>query len=493
MKRKNSTFNIINRLTLRMRIFIALVVMILFTSVTIGLMTFFHFQQTTKVYHENRLARKEKTIIETIDYAITDYPEEASQTNIKAILENKIFEYADINDIPINIYNLRGELILTSEAKITNERRMVPDLIVQRINPTNDRFEVRKTEGENTFLTTYSLIYNIFQQPIAIVSLPYLHDDSFLKEELISLLERFIGVVLVVLAVGALVSWWISTSITGRLIELAEILQSTHMVKKNREIQYQFKDEVSILVKSYNSMLRQLNEQSEQLLKIEREETWREAARQVAHELKNPLTPMRLQMQNFQRKFDVNAPDVKERVNELVKGIIKQIDTLSGIAEAFSDFTRMPMRKDEKINLIEEIDVALELFDEDVIQFDRNQAPIVIQFDPNYLVRIIMNLVKNSIQAMPINNKPEISIDLVKKEKVVEIWVKDNGQGISDEIADRLLEPQFTTKSSGSGLGLPMVNKMVQSYDGNIRFRNNPEGGATFIVTIPLNLSNEDI
>src|SRR5690606_38753154 len=154
------------------------------------------------------LARKEKTIIETIDYAITDYPEEASQTNIKAILENKIFEYADINDIPINIYNLRGELILTSEAKITNERHMVPDLIVQRINPTNDRFEVRKTEGENTFLTTYSLIYNIFQQPIAIVSLPYLHDDSFLKEELISLLERFIGVVLVVLAVGALVSWW---------------------------------------------------------------------------------------------------------------------------------------------------------------------------------------------------------------------------------------------------------------------------------------------
>ena len=153
----------------------------------------------------------------------------------------------------------------------------------------------------------------------------------------------------------------------------------------------------------------------------------------------------------------------------------------------------MPMRKDEKINLIEEIDVALELFDEDVIQFDRNQAPIVIQFDPNYLVRIIMNLVKNSIQAMPINNKPEISIDLVKKEKVVEIWVKDNGQGISDEIADRLLEPQFTTKSSGSGLGLPMVNKMVQSYDGNIRFRNNPEGGATFIVTIPLNLPNEDI
>lgn len=485
--------NIIDRLTLRMRIFIALVVMILFTAIIISLLTFFHFQQTTKVYHENRLARKEKTIIETIDYAITDYPEEATEQNIKNILEHKIFEFADINDIPINIFDLKGDLILTSEAKTPDSRKFVPDLIINRINPGNDRFEVRKTEGDNTFLTTYSLIYNIFQQPIAIVSLPYLHDDSFLKEELYALLERFLGVVIGILIIGALVSWWISKSITGRLNEIAEILQGTHMVQGNKPIEYDFDDEVSVLVRSYNSMVSELNEQSEQLLKIEREETWREAARQVAHELKNPLTPMRLQMQNFQRKFDPTAPNINEKVAELSKGIIKQIDTLSGIAEAFSDFTRMPLRKDEEINLIEEIDTALDIFDDELIFFNNKQSPVFIQFDPNYLVRVITNLVKNSIQAVPARVKPEIKIEVVKLDKVVEIYVADNGAGVPDEIADKLFEPKFTTKSSGSGLGLPMVNKIIKDYDGNIRFKSNNVGGTTFIITLPLNLQDEDI
>lgn len=485
--------NIIDRLTLRMRIFIALVVMILFTATIIGLLTFFHFQQTTKVYHENRLARKEKTIIETLDYAITDYPEEAAEGNIKDILEHKLFEFADINDIPINIYDLSGKLLLTSEAKISDERREVPSYILERINPSNDRFEVRRTEGDNTFLTTYSLIYNIFQQPIAIVSLPYLHDDSFLKEELFALLELFLGVVIGVLAIGALVSWWISKSITGRLNEIAEILQSTHMIKGNKPIEYQFNDEVKVLIESYNNMLSELNEQSEQLLKIEREETWREAARQVAHELKNPLTPMRLQMQSFQRRFDPTAPDVKEKVAELAKGIIKQIDTLSGIAEAFSDFTRMPLRKDEDINLIEEIDTSLDIFDEELIEFNSNQEAVYIQFDPNYLVRVITNLVKNAIQSVPARVKPEIKIDVVKSKKVVEIFIKDNGVGIADDIAEKLFEPKFTTKSSGSGLGLPMVNKIIKDYDGSIRFRNNPDKGTTFIITLPLNLEDEDI
>ena len=482
------------RLSLRMRIFIALVVMILFTSIIIGFLTFIHFQQTTKEYHENRLARKEKTIIETIDYAITDFHEEATPENIDTILENKIFEFADINDIPINVYDLNGDLLLTSEPRISTERMKVPEIIIQRIHPGNDRFEVRRTEGVNTSLTTYSLIYNIFQQPIAIISLPYLHDDSFLREELFSLLERFTGVVILVLALGGVVSWWISKSITQRLNEIAEILQGTHMVKSNKPIQYQYKDEVRVLVESYNNMLSELNQQSEQLLKIEREETWREAAKQVAHELKNPLTPMRLQIQNFQRKFDASDPNVKEKVNEMSRGIIRQIDILTGIAEAFSDYTRMPSRKDQKLNLVEEIDIALDIFSSDIVSYNADQEPIYIVFDPSYLVRIITNLVKNALQAVPHGVQPEIIIEIHKKEKVLEIWVKDNGVGIPKEIADRLFEPKFTTKSSGSGLGLAMVNKIVEDYDGSIRFRNNPENNGTiFIVTLPLNLPDEDI
>lgn len=484
----------IDRMTLRLRIFISLVVMILSTTAVIGFLTFFHFQQTTKVYHENRLARKEKTIIETIDYAITEFDDEATPENIKDILQEKIFEYADINDIPINLYDLKGNLLLTSEALISNERRKVPQLIVDKIKPENDRFEVKKTEEDHTFLTTYSLIYNLYQQPIAIISLPYKHDDSFLREELFTLLERFVGVVLAVLAIGGLVSWWLSKSITGRLNEIAEKLNSTQVVTKNEPIDYQFNDEVKVIVDSYNDMLGKLNEQSETLLRTEREETWREAARQVAHELKNPLTPMRLQMQNFQRKFNPEAPDVKENVNELTKGIIKQIDTLSEIAEAFSDYTKMPVRKDENLELIEELETALELFDPYAVSLICNEKEINLTFDSSYLVRIIMNLVKNSLQAIPAGRKPEINIIVEKKQSVVEIAVSDNGIGVPDETAEKLFDPKFSTKSSGSGLGLPMVRKMVEEYNGRIRFRNNPGQGATFIVTLPLNApKNEEI
>ena len=484
---------LIDRLTLRMRIFIALVVMILFTAVVIGVLTFLHFQQTTKVYHENRLARKEKTIIETIDYAITDYEDEATEDNIMHILEKRIFEYSDINDIPINLYDLNGKLLLTSEAKIIPERKEVPQLIVQKISPDNDRFEVKKNIEDETFITTYSLIYNLYHQPIAIISLPYKHDDSYLKEELLSLLERFLGVVLAVLAIGALVSWWISKSITGRLNEIADRLQATQMVTKNKPLEYNFKDEVKVIVDSYNDMVGKLNEQSHLLLQTEREETWREAARQVAHEIKNPLTPMRLQIQSFQRKFNPLSPDIHESVKEMSKGIIKQIDTLAQIVDAFSDYTRLPVRKEENINLVEEIETALELFDYEAIRFESNVDSLILNFDSSYVVRIINNLVKNSLQAIPPGVKPDILIKVEDKDTIVDISIIDNGSGVPDETNEKMFQPKFTTKSSGTGLGLPMVKKMVEEYDGTIRFRNNPGAGATFIVTLPVKLVDENI
>lgn len=464
--------------------------MIVITAVIIALLTFFHFQDITKDFHENRLASKEKTIIETIDYATTEFDEEVTPSNIQKVLESRIFEYADINDIHISLYDLKGNILLTSEAKLTQDKRNVPSVIMQNISPQNDRFEVRRTEGDKTVLTSYSLIYNLNQQPVGIIGLPYKHDDSYLREALINLIERLAAVIILVLALGALVSWWISKSITSRLQEIASKFENTHIAKTNNPIQYQYNDEVRVIVDSYNAMVDKINEQSEQLLQVEREETWREAARQVAHELKNPLTPMRLQMQSFQMRFDPKAPDIEERVKELSKGIIRQIDTLTDIAEAFSDYTKMPVRKDKTIDLVSEIDTALELFDEESTSFIWTEKPIYINFDPNYLVRIITNLVKNAIQAIPIGRKPAIEIKVEKNETHVIIYVKDNGSGVPDDIINRLFTPKFSTKSSGSGLGLPMVKKIVEEYDGNIRFRNNKDFGTTFIVTLPLNTNS---
>lgn len=475
-----------DKISLRLRVFISLMLIILFTVFVLGFLMFLHFQQTAKTFHENRLFRKEKTIIETIDYAITDYPSEVTEANIKEVLKPKIFEFSDINDIHINLYNLKGDLILTSEAKIPDIRKKVPQKVLSVLSPIDDRVELRRIENNETYISTFSFLYNLNQHPIAIISLPYMHDDSFQKKELMALIEKFLAVVAIVIILGALFSWWLSNSVIGRIKEIAERLNATQVVGHNKPIFYTSKDEVKVLVDSYNEMVLKLNEQSEQLLKTEREETWREAARQVAHELKNPLTPMRLQIQNFSRKFDANQPNIKEKVEELCRGLLKQIDTLTGIAEAFSDFTKMPVRKDEIIDIVEELKVSLEMFDENFVQYiPQVESPLYINFDPNYLVRVITNLVKNALQAVPLGRKPSVEVRLTEDQQIVEISIIDNGTGISDEHIDRLFEPKFTTKSSGSGFGLPMVKKIIEEYGGSIRFKNNPTEGASFIITLP--------
>lgn len=477
-----------DRITLRLRVFISLIIIILFTVGTLGFLMFLHFQETAKTFHENRLSRKEKTIVETIDYAITDFPDEVNEKNIADVLRPKIFEFSDINDIHINIYDLKGKLLLTSEAKIAEERKQVPPQVLKILSPTDDRIELRKIQDNETYISTFSYLYSLNQKPIAIISLPYMHDDSFQKQEFLILLERFFIVVSIVIFLGAIIAWLLSNSVIGRLKEVAERLNSTHVVRHNKPIIYDSRDEVKVIVDAYNEMVLKLNEQSEQLLKIEREETWREAARQVAHELKNPLTPMKLQIQNFNRRFDPKNPNIKEKVDELSKGLLKQIDTISGIAEAFSDFTKMPVRKDEIIDIVEELEVSLEVFDEEFVHYNpKIKGPLYINFDPNYLVRVITNLVKNALQAVPMGRKPSVEVKLDVNNRFVNIIVVDNGTGISDEHVDRLFEPKFTTKTSGSGFGLPMVKKIIEEYGGTIRFRNNPKEGASFIVSLPIN------
>lgn len=473
-------------LSLRVKTFLALFFFTAITAITIGVLTFYQFQQIDEISHQNRLLRKEKNITEAIDYLITDTPDTITEKNIGELLENKIFELYDINGIHINLFDLSGRLLLSSEAKISEEVEKIPQKIMARLNSENDHLQIKRTEGSDTYLTSYSYIYNINRDPIAILNLPYKHDDSFIKSEFYTLLERFLGVISLVLIIGTGVSWWVSKSLTSQINRIAGRLQQTQVVAQNKRIEYSRNDELKTIVDSYNMMIDKLNDQSKQLLKNEREETWREAARQVAHEIKNPLTPMRLQIQSFQRKFDPKREDIDERVNEFSKGLIVQIDNLSKIATAFSDFTKMPVRKDEIIDLIGGIETAIEVFDSNVVRLNADRESINIHFDPNYLVRVITNLVKNAIQAIPRGRKPEVLIKVTTESQLVSINIIDNGNGIPDSIKDRLFEPKFTTKSSGSGLGLAMVKKIIEEYNGSISFKNNTYQGATFIVNLPL-------
>jgi nitrogen fixation/metabolism regulation signal transduction histidine kinase len=263
-------------------------------------------------------------------------------------------------------------------------------------------------------------------------------------------------------------------------------MKGTRLEKSNQKIKLVGASlEVSALVESYNSMIDDLEESARKLATSERKQAWREMAKQVAHEIKNPLTPMRLSVQSFQQKFDPKDPGVHKKVEEYSKTLIQQIDTLSSIASAFSNFAKMPVQKLELLNVVEVVELALDIFPDNDIEFTSNESQINVDFDRSQLIRIITNLVKNAIQSIPVDRSPQISIIISSNDTDVVIQVKDNGNGITESIERKIFEPRFTTKTSGMGLGLPMIKNIIETYNGSISFSTLIGEGSEFTVRFP--------
>jgi two-component system nitrogen regulation sensor histidine kinase NtrY len=209
-------------------------------------------------------------------------------------------------------------------------------------------------------------------------------------------------------------------------------------------------------------------------------------AKQVAHEIKNPLTPMRLSVQSFQRKFNPEDENIHQKVEEYSNTLIQQIDTMSSIASAFSNFAKMPAQKSEILNVVHIVKLAIDIFNEHYINFEAESEEIIAKFDRTQLIRVVTNLVKNSIQSIPKDiANPKINVKVVSENNSVKITVEDNGSGIADDTKSKIFEPKFTTKTSGMGLGLAMVKNIVETFNGSITFTSQLGEGTTFTVTFP--------
>ena len=291
-----------------------------------------------------------------------------------------------------------------------------------------------------------------------------------------------------ILLISFIIAYFLSSYITKSLQTISEKLQQTQFYKKNEKIQLESTSkEINSLISAYNAMVDKLEESAALLAQSEREQAWREMAKQVAHEIKNPLTPMRLTVQSFQRKFDPNDPNVKQKMDDYSKTLIQQIDTMSSVASAFSNFASLPAQQNETLNIVYVVQLALDIFTEDFIRFEASEPEIITKIDRTQLIRIITNLVKNAIQAIPEQNEnPLVTVKVFREGDTAKITVKDNGKGISIENKSRIFEPKFTTKTSGMGLGLGIIKNIVESYHGSIDFESEPEVGTEFTVTLPI-------
>lgn len=253
-------------------------------------------------------------------------------------------------------------------------------------------------------------------------------------------------------------------------------------------IRYYEDDELGSLTKAYNKMILQIQEQRERLAFNEKEKAWREMAKQVAHEVKTPLTPMRLRIQNFAQRFDPTLPDITQRVNNMANSVIGHIDTITAVASAFSEFAQLPERRDEVFDLVKEVSNILNIYNDAPIHLHHNKPKIEIKMDKVYLYRILTNLITNARKASEESDHAIINIDIEQINKRVRITVEDFGVGIPEEMQQKIFEPNFSTKTNGMGLGLTMVKKMIEGYGGEISLQSQIGVGTKFFISLPTNL-----
>ena len=435
---------------------------------------------------------KEK--INSVQIEIKSKVEKEKSLNIENqgdYLEFLLQKFSSVFVTDINLYDQKGYLLASSRPKIFNS-----GLISEQINPfAYDQLESHKKSefihqeniGTLNYLSAYVPLFNNEGKFLAYINLQHFGQQQGFENQIESFLVAIINVFILLLAFSIILSILVSNWVTSPLKILQNSFAKVQIGKYNEPILYESKDEIGALVKNYNQKLEELAFTAQQLAQSERESAWREMAKQVAHEIKNPLTPMKLSLQHLQRIYNPNDPLSNEKLDKVIFSIIEQIDALTKIANEFSNFAKMPQENKARIDLISIIEHAIVVFSQEneiKINFSNSSSKREIFGDKDLILRVFNNLIKNAIQAIPENKKGIILIEVSQKNKLLLIKIEDNGRGIPENMFSKIFMPNFTTKSTGTGLGLAMVKQIITLHEGEIWFESE-ENKTVFFIEIP--------
>ncbi len=405
----------------------------------------------------------------------------------------ELVKLSNIFRTDINIYGIDGNIIVSSRPELFNKGLISRKINAQAYFELFENFQTNYFQPEKIgnlrFLSAYSPIINNSGDYLGFINLPYFtHQDKY-SQEISTFIVAFINLYVLLFLASILVALFIANQITRPLVAIRENLRKIELGKRNEPIDYRKDDEIGKLVKEYNKKVDELAISAELLARSERESAWREMAKQIAHEIKNPLTPMKLNIQHLLR-FTGDGPEYRETVNRIAKILISQIETLSDIATEFSNFAKIPTARKQEFNLAAQISKVIELYENDNrvhIHFERgNCGNLMVSADREQLSRAFINLIKNGIQAIPQERRGLIEISLKRRDHMVVISVKDNGTGIPEHLREKMFSPNFTTKTSGMGLGLAIVKNIVENFNGRIWFDTETDQGTTFYLEIPV-------
>jgi two-component system, NtrC family, nitrogen regulation sensor histidine kinase NtrY len=411
----------------------------------------------------------------------------------KEELNEMLTEFSNVFFADVNLYSPDGKLIATSRPEIFEEglsSGLMNREAFSKLNYIHNSYYFHKeTIGENGYYSAYMPFFNEKNQLLAYLNLPYFARQDDLKKEISAFLVAFINVYVFLIIVGIFLALVVSNYISRPLRILASRISQLSYGKNNEKIEWKRRDEIGQLVDEYNRMIDELVKSAELLAKSERETAWREMARQVAHEIKNPLTPMKLSVQHLEKAWKDRPSDWDERLKRFTETMTEQIESLSAIASEFSDFAKMPVTKAESLDINEILENVKTLYqDTSQIRFEfryDSRFPHKILGDKKQLLRVFTNLINNAIQAIGNNKDGMISIDLELDDKKYRLKISDSGEGISADLSDRIFQPNFTTKSGGMGMGLAIVKSIIQGLGGEIGFTSGKGSGTTFIIIFP--------
>lgn len=470
---------------------ISMVVALVFVAIGSVAFTINLINENNRIQMEEKLSSVQSTITEMCKYA--------GQYNEINTLEmfTAMDKVAGNTQVDINLYDPNGRLIRSTKPEVFDQY-----LIGSRMNPTafrglviqNKSQVIEKESIANlSYYSLYAPIFNTNGTMVAIANIPYFLNTTGVREDSSSIIATIINLYILLLLAAIVAGTTISNSITKPLDEISKKMQDMSFSQKAEHINYKNQDELGQLVKAYNQMVDDLEQSSKQLAQSEREQAWREMARQIAHEIKNPLTPMRLSIQHLVRLRKQNVPDWQERFDAVASSLLEQIDILSETATEFSSFAKFYNEDNSVVDLVDVINEQYILFDNrDNIKlfFVHDDIPTAEIFaKKSQITRALVNLISNAIQAIESKKEGVVKITLIRDEDFFRLDIEDNGPGVSPENYKNLFKPNFTTKSGGTGLGLAICKNIFDQSQGSIRYETSSLGGADFIVRIPIRKS----
>ncbi|PST83987.1 two-component sensor histidine kinase [Pedobacter yulinensis] len=480
-----------NKILYKTRIQASIIISVVITLVIVGWITFYYIRDEYRQQQKELIREKIGKVKQGYERQLAKTGKVETDEQAKA----EFNDFADFNNTYLNLFSIDGDLLLTTLPSLYEygiiSKKMGPTAFIslskeQRSEYVNPEEKI----GYFTYAAAYVPIVNEENVTVAYIGLPYYSNEADYNDKISIFITTLINIYALVFVLIGVLAVFLANQITGPLTFIQENISRTKIGQRNEPIVWRRHDEIGSLIREYNNMIAALEESAKKLAKSERESAWREMAKQVAHEIKNPLTPLKLGVQLLEKSWREHDPNFAQKFERFSKSFIEQIESLSRIASEFSNFAKMPDTKLEKIALLPVVSYAKDVFTNsenvDISIANHMDRNVMIFGDKDQLQRVFNNLLKNAIEAVDGDHRGMIRINLKNDETSVFIEVTDNGSGIPEEAHDQIFVPNFTTKSSGTGLGLAFVKQAVENAGGAVGFKSIAGEGTTFYLRFPL-------